>query len=99
MGKLHKTAQKWTLGNKAIKAVAGEDFYDSIHPLGTQSEAAYDATKAAEQALKDAQDPVKNPVIPVADEAELARQRRRRNASRRGSTSSNIYTSDERLGG
>lgn len=94
MGKLHKNLKKISPIYQLDK-----DTFDQMHPLGTQAEAAYDATKAAEKALKDAEDPTKNPVIPVADEEELARQRRRARASRRGSSQSNIYTSDERLGG
>lgn len=103
MGKIYKTVRKhkW-LSPAGLAAEAGGDkLFDTMHPLGTQAEAQYDATKAAEKALADAQDPENpaNKVIPIADEEELAKQRRRARASRRGSTSSNIYTSDERLGG
>ncbi len=98
MGKIYKKVRKhkWLSPAGLAAEAGGNEMFDTMHPLGTQAEAQYDATEAAKQTLKEVEEA---PVIPIADEEELAKQRRRRNASRRGSSSSNIYTSDERLGG
>jgi hypothetical protein len=94
MGKLHKTLKKYSPGARLERETLGDKTFDQLHPLGTQTEAAYDAAKASEKALAEAE-----AVIPIPDEEELARQRRRANARRRGSSSSNVYTEDDRLGG
>ncbi len=75
MGKLYKNAKKYSVAANFEKAVVGEETRDALHPLGESTEQAYDAKKAAEKAVKDAENA---PIIPVADEEELRRARRRR---------------------
>lgn len=99
MGKLHKLGNKYDFAGKALKKAIGKDTYDEIHPLSTQVDTAYEAKLASEQALKDAQDPEKNPVIPIADEEEIERARRRRSARRGGGRASTVLNDDNRLGG
>ncbi len=89
MGKLYKMGKKG-LGNQVIRKVIGEKNFDTLHPIGRSFEKSYDATKAAEGAAKAA---ANEPAIPMADEEELARIRRRR-ASRRGSRESSVLTED-----
>ena len=92
MGKLHKTLKR-----ADPLYYADKDIYEETHPLGTQAESAYDATQAAEKALKTAED---TPVVPLPDEEELARVRRRDNARRRSSgRSSTILSDSDALGG
>lgn len=97
MGRLHKNVRKYSLGQRAGDAILGKETMDSIHVLGNQAETAYDAAKASEKALKEAQENPE-PVIPLPDEEELARVRRRRNARRAGGRASTVL-SDDRLGG
>lgn len=94
MGKLHKNVRKYSLGQRAGDALIGKDTMDSIHVLGNSAEKAYDAQKASEKAVKEAEN---QPVIPMADEEELQRIRRRRGA-RRGGRASTVLTSDETFG-
>lgn len=98
MGKLHKTVKKYSLGSRAAQAIIGKDTYESLHPLGEQAEAAYDAKKASAKALKEAETNPP-PVIPLPDEEEIARARRRRNARRGGGRASTILSDSDRLGG
>lgn len=76
-------------------ALIDKKSFDQMHPIGTQAVAAQDAAKAAEKVLEEAE---AEPVIPIADEEELARIRRRR-ARRSGGRSSTILTDDETFGG
>lgn len=94
MPKLHKKLKKLSPHYQLDR-----ESYDAVHPMGTQAESAYDAKVASEKALKEAEDPEKNAVIPLADEDELDRVRRRRAARRSGGRSSTIMTDDDRLGG
>lgn len=98
MGRLHKNVRKYSLGQKAGDAIIGKKNMDSIHVLGNQVETAYDAKKASEKALKEAEE---NPeaVIPLPDEEELERVRRRRNARRGGGRASTVLTDESRYGG
>ncbi len=91
MGKLHKTLKKLDPLYHIDK-----DLFDETHPLGTQAESAYDAKKASEKALKEAEEA---PVIPLADEEELGRARRRRAARRSGGRASTVLSDENRLGG
>lgn len=91
MGKLHKEAKKLNLSYHVLD----KDTFEATHPLGTQAEAAYDAKKASEKALKEAEEA---PVIPMPDEEEIARVRRRRSARRGGGRESTVLT-DYGLGG
>lgn len=73
LGRVHKFASN-SLSQRALRSVFGKKTYDSLHPLGTQGVAALDLEKAAAQPAT---------VIPLPDEDQLARIRRRR-ASQRG---------------
>lgn len=74
MGKLYKMGKKG-LGNQLIRKVFGDKTFDKMHPIGRTVEKSYDATKAAERATKAA---ANEKAIPLPDEEELARIRRRR---------------------
>lgn len=75
MAKLHRISKKYSIGNRTGQAVFGEKTFDQVHPLGTALVKQDDAAKAAEQAVQEAKD---KPAIPLPDEEELARLRRRR---------------------
>lgn len=90
MGKLHKTTKKYSIGRRVI----GEKTFDDIHPIGASMEKQYDATKAAE---RQAAAIANESAIPLPDEEELARQRRRK--GRGGGRASTVLTDDEKLGG
>ncbi len=90
MGKLYKMGKKG-LGNQVIRKVIGEKNFDTLHPIGRSFEKSYDATKAAEGAAKAA---ANEPAIPMADEEELARIRRRRAVGRRGSREATTLSDD-----
>lgn len=98
MGRLHKNVRKYSLGQRAGDAIIGKDNMDSIHVMGSQVENAYDAKKAAEKALKDAEDNPE-PVVPLPDEEELDRVKRRRNARNSGGRASTVLSDESRLGG
>lgn len=96
MGRLHKTIKKHDPSQKLERKILGKKNYDSVHPLGTSAEAAYDATKAAERAATDA---ANAPVMPIADDEELQRSRKKRLARRNRGRASTILASDaETLG-
>ena len=104
MGALYKTKKKYLdklspMGT-TTRAILGKDKYEelnsTVHPLGEQAEAAYDAKKAAEKALTEAEDA---PVIPMPDEEEIARVKRRRTARRGGGRSSTVLSDSDSLGG
>lgn len=95
MGSLHKKLKKYSPGAATERAVLGDDTFDQLHPLGTQAESAYDASKAAEAAAADAE---KQAAIPLPDEEELERQRRRRNSRRGGGRASTVLSDEDRLG-
>lgn len=93
MAKLHKKAKKGLAGS-VVRGIVGDKTFDQAHFLGTSMEKQYDATKAAE---RQAAEIANAPAIPLPDEEELARVRRRRN--RTGGRASTVLTDDERLGG
>lgn len=93
MAKLHRFASR-SLSQTAIRSVVGQDTYNQFHPIGTALVQQDNAAKAAEQAAQDAAD---KPAIPLPDEEELARIRRRR-ARRPGSRDSTILTGDDVFG-
>lgn len=99
MGSLHKKIKKYSPMANIERSVLGKETFDQLHPLGTQAEVAYDTAKASKKALKDAQDPTKNPVIPLPDEEALERERRRRAAKRTGGRASTVLTDEDRMGG
>jgi len=97
MGSLHKKVKKGLAGS-VIRGIVGDKTFDQFHPLGTSMEKQYDATKAAEKAAKDA---ANQPAIPMPDEEELRRKRRKANAARSGGRASTILTGgdSDQLGG
>jgi hypothetical protein len=98
MAKLHSNIKKYSAGERAKQAIVGEKNYDSVHFLGTSAVKQRDATKAAEQAAQDAQAEADKPAIPLPDEEELARLRRRRGKG--GGRAATVLTDDsEKLGG
>jgi hypothetical protein len=99
MGSIHKKIRKYSPAALAEQAVLGKETYETLHPMGTAAEAAYDAAKEAEKALEEAEKDPSKEVIPMPDEEEIARQRRRKNASRRGSRALTDLTPDEGFGG
>lgn len=96
MGKLHKAVKKYSLGSRVAQGIIGKENYESIHPLGEQAEAAYDAKKASEKALADAEN---EPVQVMPDEEEIARVKRRRSARRGGGRSATVLSDADSLGG
>ena len=88
MGKLYKMGKKG-LGNQVIRKVIGEKTFDTLHPIGRTFEKSYDATKAAESAASAA---ANETAIPLPDEEELARIRRRR--ARRGAREATTLSDD-----
>jgi hypothetical protein len=94
MAELHKTLQK-TAGGRLVKGVFGQKTFDELHPIGTSLVQQDNAAKAAEQAATDA---AAQPAIPLPDEEELARIRRRRAARRTGGRDSTILAGDDTLG-
>jgi hypothetical protein len=94
MGGIHKKVKKYSLSQNLIKGAVGDKTYDQAHFLGTSMEKQYDATKAAE---RQAAAIANEPAIPLPDEEELARQRRR--TRRSGGRASTVLTDDEKLGG
>ncbi len=55
LAKVHKGVQKYTLGNKVVKGVVGEETYDKLHPGGTWSTREAAKIEKAEQGVKDAE--------------------------------------------
>lgn len=100
MSGLHKKAKKIlgkfgvSPGGWATQKILGDKTYDSMHPIGNAMQQQHDAQKAAERQLSEAQNA---PAIPLPDEEELARIRRRR--ARGGSRASTNLTDDDRFGG
>jgi hypothetical protein len=94
MGKLYTKARKFDPTRVLIKKVHGEKHmknYDGTHIIGESLKKQSDAT---EEAKKAAQAAANEPVIPMADDEELARIRRRRASRSRGSRSSTDLTGD-----
>lgn len=95
MGKLHSNVKKGLAG-RAIRGIVGDKVFDQAHFLGTAAVKQRDATKAAERAQKAAAD---EPIMPLADEEELARAKRKGLARRnRGRASTILSSESETLG-
>lgn len=96
MGKLHSNIKKYSLAERAARSVVGEKTYDQLHPLGTSLVKQRNATKAAERAATDA---ANEPVMPIADDEELQRSKRKALSRRNRGRASTILASDsETLG-
>lgn len=95
MGKLHSNVKKYVPDQKLQRKVFGEKNYDTVHFLGSGAEKARNAAKAAEQATRDAEN---EPVMPLADEAELARNKKKGLGRRNRGRSSTILSDSETLG-
>lgn len=93
MGKLVKKAKKYEPGAVVQKALIGEENFDTLHPIASGMEQQYDAAKAAEAAAFEAEN---KPAIPLPDEEELARIRRRR--ARRGGGRESTQLASETFG-
>lgn len=96
MGKLHEKLSKLSIGKRVERSLIDKETFDELHPLSAQVDNSYDAAQASKKALKDAAD---QPVIPLPDEEELDRARRRRTARRGGGRASTVLSDDTRLGG
>lgn len=105
MAKLHsnikKLVTKTDLIQVAHRKIVGEEkydkTYDKFHPLGTQAVEAREAKKAAEQELADVQE---EKVMPIADDEELTRAKRKALARRQslGRSSTILGGASETLG-
>ena len=87
MAKLHQFVKK-SAGDRLLRGIIGDKTYDQIHPIGT--------------ALVKAATPVTPPpVVPLPDEEDIARAKRRSSAAQlqRGGRDSTILTGNsDRLG-
>lgn len=90
MGGLYKKVKKYSLAANTERTILGKKTQEALHPMGESVEAAYDANQTSEKALKDAEN---KPVIPIADEEEIERVKRRRNA-RGGGRASTVLSAD-----
>lgn len=105
MGEIYKFKKKYldklSPHYLAVKKFGGEKFVDATHPLGAQAESAYDQAQQSEADLKQAEEDAATGkgVIPMPDEEEIARTKRRRNARMRGSRDSTALAQDEGFGG
>lgn len=79
MAKLHQNIQKYDLSQKLTKKVIGKKAYDTAHFMGTMAVKQRDAARAAERAKNEIENA---PVMPIADDEELQRNKRK-NLSRR----------------
>ncbi len=95
MAKLHRQVKKYSVGERVQQAALGDETYNQLHPIGTSMVQQEDAAKAAEAA---AATEASKPAIPLPDEEELARIRRRRAARRTGGRDSTILAGDETFG-
>lgn len=95
MSKLYRSHSKYTISGNALKAAVGKKTYDEMHPIGAGIEKQEQAADAAEQAAADA---AGKPAIPLPDEEELARIRRRRAARRTGGRDSTILAGEDTFG-
>jgi hypothetical protein len=95
MGAIHKKAKKLN----PLSHILDKDTFDALHPMGTQAEAQYDAQKAAEKQLKEMEANPEKDVIPLPDEEDIERLRRRK--ARRGSSTraNTVFSTDEGFGG
>lgn len=94
MGKLHSNVKKGLAG-RAIRGIVGDKTFDQAHFLGTAAVKQRDATKAAERATREAEN---QPVMPLADEEELVRAKKKGLGRRNRGRASTILTDSETLG-
>jgi hypothetical protein len=96
MAQLHRNIKKYSPGARLTRKIIGDKNWDTAHFLGTSAVAASDARKSAERAATDA---ANQPVMPIADEEELARSRRKMLSRKNRGRASTILASDsETLG-
>lgn len=96
MAKLHQNISKYSLSQQANKKIFGKKAYDTAHFMGTNAVKQRDATMAAERAKTDAENA---PVMPIADDEELQRAKRKGLSRRNRGRASTILGSDaETLG-
>jgi hypothetical protein len=95
MGKLHSNAKK-SFAGRGIRRITGDKLFDQAHFLGTAAVKQRDATKAAERAATDA---ANEPIMPIADDDELQRSKRKMLSRRNRGRASTILANDaETLG-
>ena len=96
MGKLHQNISKFSLSQQFHKKLVGKKTYDTAHFLGTNAVKQRDAAIAANNAKEAA---ANEPIMPIADDEELARAKRKSLARRNRGRASTILSSDaETLG-
>jgi hypothetical protein len=90
MAKLYKFSKQEPT-HAAFRKAVGDETFNQLHPIGSSLEQQADAADAASKAAADA---ASKPTIPLPDEDELARIRRRRAARRTGGRDSTVLTGD-----
>lgn len=96
MAKLHSNVKKYDPTQKLLRKTLGDKNYDKAHFLGTSAVASRDARKAAERAARDA---ANEPIMPIADEEELRRNKKKMLSRKNRGRASTILASDsETLG-
>lgn len=90
MAKLYKKTKQGVAGT-VLRKVAGEKTFDDFHFLGHKAELARDAENAADAEAN-------KPAIPLPDEDELARIRRRRARRSTGRASTQLTGDSETFG-
>jgi hypothetical protein len=93
MGNIRKIWKKTDPSQLLIRKAVGDKNYDQLSPYGASMEMQYDAAKAAQ---KQAEEIEQKDAIPLPDEEELARIRRRR--ARSGGRDSTTLSGRETLG-
>lgn len=87
MAGLHKFTKRVSIGERAQQKAFGDKTYDKLHPLGT--------------ALVKAETPIQPPpVVPLPDEEDIKRAKRRSAASQlqRSGRAATILSDSDRLG-
>lgn len=87
MAALHKFVSTKSVSQRILKGAVGEKTYDQLHPIGT--------------ALVKAETPVEPPpVVPLPDEEDLKRAKRRSSAAQlqRSGRAATILSDSDRLG-
>lgn len=95
MAKLHKNVSKYSLHARKERKIFGDKTWDQTHFLGTSAVKARDAAKAAENAQKAAEN---EPIMPLADEEELSRSKKKMLGRRNRGRASTILSDSETLG-
>jgi hypothetical protein len=86
--KAHKFARGKSIGQRFKRTILGDETYDQLHPLGTQA------------VLADEGPAPPPPVVPMPDEEDIKRAKRRSAAAQlqRSGRQSTILTDSDRLG-